>query len=70
MSTDQRPAETAAYQYREAAAAAVVSQLTAATSEHTKAMMAGTDRTDQRVTPMDLPPVPGATSKHTGPPTA
>ncbi len=71
--SDQRPAEAAAYQHREDAAAGVVSQLTAATSEHEKAMAAGTegtDRSDERVTPMDLPAVPAASSKHTGPPAA
>ena len=73
MTADQRPAESAARQHREAAAAEVISPLTAATSEHDKAVMAGTegypvtDRSDQRVTPVDLPPVPGASSKHTGP---
>lgn len=73
MSTDQRPAKTAARQHGEDKAAEVVSQLTAATSEHTKAMMAGTesypvtDRSNERVTPVDLPLVPAASSMHTGP---
>jgi hypothetical protein len=54
MSTDQRPAETAARQHREDEAALVVSQL--AQDAHGKAVMAGpegysvTDRTDPRVT--------------------
>ena len=77
MSTDQRPAETAARQHRENEAALVVSQL--AQDAHSKEVMAGpegysvTDRTDPRVTGpglMDLPPVPAAQSKHTGPPAA
>lgn len=77
MSTDQRPAETAARQHREDAAAEAISQLTAAGSGHSKAVMAGpegysvTDRTDPQITgpsQMEIPPVPAASSKHTGPP--
>ena len=76
MSADQRPAETAAYQHAQDEAALAVSQMTGP-GGHSAAVMAPfpgiavTDRTDPRVSgpvQVDLPPVPDAGSKHTGPP--
>lgn len=76
MSADYRPAETASRQHAQDEAALAVSQMTGP-GGHSAAVMAPfpgisvTDRTDPRVTgpsQMDLPPAPGAASKHTGPP--
>lgn len=70
MSADQRPAETAARQHREAAAALAVHQMTTGDG-HSAAVMAGPysvrDRTDTGLVQMNLPPVPDAASTHTGP---
>lgn len=72
MSADQRPAETAARQHREDAAAEVVAQL--GQDNHSKAVLAPfpgvsvTDRGDSRPEAMDVPAVDAASSKHTGPP--
>lgn len=70
MSADQRPAESANHQWTVDDAAAVTAQLGQAHSEHAKAMAApagATDRSGERPAAMDLPPVPDAESKHTGP---
>lgn len=73
MTTDQRPAETAAHQHAQDEAALAVSQITGA-GGHSAAVMAPfpgvsvTDRTDSRLAPVDVPDVPGQHSKHTGPP--
>lgn len=73
MSADQRPAETAARLHREAEAALAVSQMTGP-GGHSAAVLAAfpgiavTDRTDSRLTPVDVPDVPGEHSQHTGPP--
>lgn len=70
MSADQRPAETAAHDWRVSEAAADAARLCQPTSEHAKAMAApaAADRTDSRPEPVSLPPVPDGASKHTGPP--
>lgn len=73
MSADQRPAETAARQHAQDEAQLAMDQMRGP-GGHSAAVLAAfpgiavTDRTDSRVTPVDLPPVPDAASKHTGPP--
>jgi hypothetical protein len=72
--TDQRPMESAAHEHAQAEAALAVSQMTSSQDGHSMAVLAPypgvsvTDRTDSRPAHPDVPPVPGAESKHTGPP--
>lgn len=71
MSADQRPAETAAREHAAAEAQLAMDQMRGP-GGHAAAVMAPfpgiavADRTDSRLTPADLPDVPGQHSKHTG----